>query len=109
MNSKLHAEGGSDSRRTNHHGSDNIARPATAIFQPGDSTACSCYVLIPRMSDRPASWRMPTPKQMKEMAAAAAAVGRNVPSTRLVGPNDDIPAEYWDALLRDACFDVGPG
>ena len=43
---------------------------------------------------------MPTPKQMKELAAAAP-VGSALPSSP-VGPRDDLPAEYWDAVLRDA-------
>jgi hypothetical protein len=48
---------------------------------------------------------MPTPKQMKELAMPAV-VGRNVPS---IGPADDLPAEYWDALLRDAWVDAPRG
>lgn len=43
---------------------------------------------------------------MKELAAA---VGKNAPPARPVGPADDLPAEYWDALLRDACADAPPG
>ncbi|GAA0004714.1 hypothetical protein [Bradyrhizobium diazoefficiens] len=49
------------------------------------------------MTDRPASSRMPTPKQM-------AAVGKNAPG-QPIGPDDDLPAEYWEALLRDAPAD----
>ncbi|HCX17270.1 MAG TPA: hypothetical protein DHH36_10270, partial [Afipia sp.] len=33
---------------------------------------CSCYVLFAKMNDRPASWHMPTPKQMERLAAEAA-------------------------------------
>jgi hypothetical protein len=50
---------------------------------------------------------MPTPKQIEKLAAAAA-VDRSVPAARPVGPADDLPAEYWDALLRDACADDAP-
>jgi len=59
------------------------------------------------MTDRPASWRMPTPKQMAKMAAA---VGTNVPPSPAVGPGDTLPPEYWQALLDDAGADGGnPG
>src|ERR1700737_793488 len=53
------------------------------------------------MTDRPASWRLPTPKQMEKLAAAPA-VGRNAPPARALAPGDDMPPEYWDAVLRDA-------
>jgi len=50
------------------------------------------------MTDRPASWRMPTPKQMEKMAIA---VGGNVPTKPGLAPGDDLPQEYWQALLDD--------
>src|SRR5689334_15056266 len=50
------------------------------------------------MTDRPASWRMPTPKQMEEMTAV---VGRSVPPEPGLAPDDDLPQEYWQALLDD--------
>ncbi|WP_038949271.1 MULTISPECIES: hypothetical protein [Bradyrhizobium] len=50
------------------------------------------------MSDRPASWRMPRPKQMDKMAAL---VGRKVPQKPGLAPNSDLPAEYWQAILDD--------
>ena len=50
------------------------------------------------MTDRPASWRMPTPKQMEKLAAAA---GRNCRDAPNPGPGDPMPAEYWNALLGD--------
>jgi hypothetical protein len=53
------------------------------------------------MTDRPASWRMPTRKQMEKQAVAAAARG-NVPSTRTPGPGDEMPPEYWQAVLDEA-------
>ena len=58
------------------------------------------------MGDRPASWRMPSAKQMEKPLFEA--VGSN-PSARAFGPSDDLPIEYWDAVLRDAYADAGPG
>src|ERR1700738_2785146 len=49
------------------------------------------------MTDRPASWRMPTPKQMEKLAAEA--VRRRVPSA--VAPDAPLPAEYWESVLKD--------
>jgi hypothetical protein len=51
------------------------------------------------MTDRPASWRMPTPKQMEK--AAAAVVGRQPPRTQAFGAEDEMPHEYWQAILAD--------
>jgi hypothetical protein len=51
------------------------------------------------MTNRPASWRMPTAKQMDNMAAS---VGRMAPRARGLAPDDDLPPEYWKALLDDA-------
>jgi hypothetical protein len=59
------------------------------------------------MSDQPASWRMPTPKQTEKLAAAAAA-GRNAPTASTPGPAEAMPAEYWQAVLDDAATDAGP-
>ena len=42
---------------------------------------------------------MPTRKQMEQLAATAAARG-NVPPTRTPGPGDEMPAEYWQAVLE---------
>jgi hypothetical protein len=58
------------------------------------------------MTDRPASWRMPTPKQMEKMAAV---VGRNVPPKPGLAPDDNLPPEYWQALLDDPRADARPG
>jgi hypothetical protein len=58
------------------------------------------------MADRPASWRMPTPKQ-KERLANAAGVGGNVPPVRTPGPGDEMPPEYWQAVLDDPHADAG--
>ena len=48
---------------------------------------------------------MPTPKQMEKMAAVA---GRNVPATPTPGPADEMPPEYWQAVLNDASADARP-
>jgi len=58
------------------------------------------------MSDRPASWRMPSAKQMEKPPPEAAG---SIPLARAFGPSDDLPTEYWDAVLRDAYADAGPG
>ena len=50
------------------------------------------------MTDRPASWRMPTRAQLEKMASA---VGRSVPRAPGLAPGDDLPPEYWQALLAD--------
>ncbi|MGY3149547.1 hypothetical protein ACVWYQ_006546 [Bradyrhizobium sp. USDA 3397] len=49
------------------------------------------------MTDRPASWRMPTQKQMEKLAAEAAR--RRYPSS--APPDAPLPAEYWEAFLKD--------
>lgn len=53
---------------------------------------CSNHV----MSDRPASWRMPTPKQIEKWAAA----DRRADS-QATGPETDMPPEYWDSIFAD--------
>ncbi len=37
----------------------------------------------------------------------AAAVGRNGPADRPAGPGEELPEEYWAALLNDAAADGG--
>jgi hypothetical protein len=76
---------------------------ARAQFNLNGLDICSLYVLLGGMSDRPASWRMPTEKQMEKLAADAArreATAGPAPSPT-PGPADDMPQEYWDAVLRD--------
>jgi hypothetical protein len=46
---------------------------------------------------------MPSPKQMEKMAAA---VARPAPSMPALAPNDDLPTEYWQALLDDPRADA---
>jgi hypothetical protein len=63
------------------------------------------------MTDRPASWRMPTPKQMEKLANAAVVRG-NVSPVRTPGPGDEMPPEYWHTVLNDAdgdCGSLSPG
>jgi hypothetical protein len=55
------------------------------------------------MTDRPASWRMPSLKQMEKMAAA---LRRQAPAVPALAPDDDLPPEYWQALLEDAGSEV---
>jgi len=59
------------------------------------------------MTDRPASWRMPTTSQMQKLAAAPA-VGRNGPVTPAPGPADATPPQYWDSILNDPRADARP-
>lgn len=54
------------------------------------------------MINRPACWRMPTPRQMESIARE---VGRKAPATPGPAPSDDLPLEYWQALLDDPCAD----
>jgi hypothetical protein len=49
------------------------------------------------MTDRPASWRIPTPRQMEKLAAEAV----RKPAVPAAAPDEALPAEYWDSLLRD--------
>jgi hypothetical protein len=49
------------------------------------------------MADRPASWRMPTPKQMEKLAAEAA----RKPANAAVAPEAPLPPEYWQSVLQD--------
>jgi hypothetical protein len=61
------------------------------------------------MTDRPASWRMPTRKQMEKLAVTAAARG-NMPPTRTPDPGDEMPPEYWQPVLDEAETERGaPG
>jgi hypothetical protein len=49
------------------------------------------------MTDRPASWRMPTPKQMEKLAAEASRKPANPPGAR----EEPLPPEYWQSVLQD--------
>jgi hypothetical protein len=50
---------------------------------------------------------MPSRKEMEKMALAN---GRNAPSAPALAPDDNLPPEYWQALLEDVRADVGlPG
>jgi hypothetical protein len=57
------------------------------------------------MTDRPASWRMPSIKQMEKMAAARS---RKAPVTPVLAPEDDLPPGYWQALLEDEGAEISP-
>jgi hypothetical protein len=49
------------------------------------------------MTDRPASWRMPTPKQMEKLTTEVA----RRPAAPPASPDGPLPAEYWDSVLKD--------
>ncbi|WP_426411628.1 hypothetical protein [Bradyrhizobium ganzhouense] len=57
------------------------------------------------MTDRPASWRMPTPKQMDKLAAEA--VRRTAASA--TGTDAPLPAGYWESVLKDPRAGATPG
>jgi hypothetical protein len=76
-----------------------ISAALTALIQPPRLDFCSSYVLIEGMSDRPASWRMPTPKQMERLASKPGRPPNPVSPT--LGPADDLPEAYWDSIVRD--------
>jgi hypothetical protein len=50
-----------------------------------------------KMTDRPASWRMPSSKQMEKLAAEAA----HRPAPPAAAPDAPLPAEYWESVLSD--------
>lgn len=54
------------------------------------------------MTDHPASWRMPTRAQMEKIAVAVDGKATPMPG---LAPNEDLPHEYWRALLEDARAD----
>jgi hypothetical protein len=49
------------------------------------------------MTDQPASWRMPTPKQMEKLAAEASPK----PALPAGAAEEPLPAEYWQSVLQD--------
>ena len=49
------------------------------------------------MTHRPASWRVPTSKQMEKLAAEAAR--RSGPAA--ADPDAPLPAESWESVLKD--------
>jgi hypothetical protein len=48
---------------------------------------------------------MPTPKEMEKLAAIA---GTNAPDIPTPGPADEMPPEYWQAVLDDVSADARP-
>ena len=53
------------------------------------------FVLIVGMNDHPASWRMPTEKQMEKLASDRLKTVRSEDP----GPDGPLPKEYWDEVL----------
>jgi hypothetical protein len=49
------------------------------------------------MTDRPASWRIPTPKQMEKLAAEI--IRR--PAAPAEALDASLPADYWNSVLND--------
>jgi hypothetical protein len=70
-----------------------------------DSTRLFSVCSIHGMTDRPASWRMPSPKQMEKLAATVAREPRRTPA---LGPGDTMPAEYWNSVLSDPLAGASP-
>lgn len=60
------------------------------------------------MANHPASWRFPTRQQMEKLASSPE-TSRETPPTPAVGPADDLPLEYWRALLEDARAEARAG
>jgi hypothetical protein len=60
--------------------------------------ACILFLLCSNsdMNDQPASWRMPTPKQMEKLASSGLPARIDDPA-----PEGTLPPEYWEAVLRD--------
>jgi hypothetical protein len=54
------------------------------------------------MTDRPASWRMPTQKQIERLPSP---VDKQVAKAPAAGPADTMPAQYWEAVLNDPLAD----
>jgi hypothetical protein len=46
---------------------------------------------------------MPTPQQMEKLAAS---IGRKTVMTPPLGPQDEMPDEYWHAVLNDPQFET---
>lgn len=51
-------------------------------------------------NERPASWRMPSPKQMEKLAREAAR-RRDIDRPHDSAPSDPMPDGLWDAVLAD--------
>jgi hypothetical protein len=67
-------------------------------IQRNDLDFCSIFVLIAGMGDRPASWRMPTPKQMEKLAIEAERKAVETDAREATGGLSDA---HWDAVLKD--------
>ena len=110
---RLHsAQGSAPDLRALHPPCYHMATSRSPAYRAGatpPSANCTTFRLDSHasMSNRPASWRTPPAKQMDKMAAEAA-VGRNASAARPTDPADPMPAEYWDAVLKDARTDDRP-
>jgi hypothetical protein len=59
-----------------------------------------CQSGLTMTSERPASWRMPSPKQMEKLAREAAR-RRDINMADDPAPADSLPDELWEAVLAD--------
>ena len=59
------------------------------------------------MVPHPASWRFPTLRQMQKLASPPE-TGRKTSPAPAVGPADELPPEYWQALLDDPRAETRP-
>src|ERR1700692_1836107 len=67
-------------------------------FRPlADSTLLFLICSYHLMTYRPASWRIPPPKQMEKLATEAA----RRPANAAGAPEVPLPPEYWDSLLQN--------
>lgn len=60
------------------------------------------------MANHPAGWRFPSMKQMQKFRPTPATDPKDAPAPPL-GPADDLPVEYWRALLEDPRAEAQPG
>lgn len=60
------------------------------------------------MTNHPAGWRFPSMKQMQKLRPTPATDPKDAPAPPL-GPADDLPVEYWRALLEDPRAEARPG
>jgi hypothetical protein len=72
-------------------------RPLPLKIQPGRIRLLFALCSNPAMNDSPASWRMPTPTQLKKLAVQLARKAASPAPT----PDAALPAEYWDSVLKD--------
>lgn len=89
----------------NHHGSDTYDLSTTPIFLvSGGLNICSCYVLVKH--DRPT--RQLAHAEHKTDEKDGRCSGPEATSDTCLAPDDDLPPEYWQALLENANAEIEP-